>query len=89
MGRILGHPTLKTATYAWPGFLPSPSLTPLLRSEVSLLAAEKNRLKVVLFSYIGGGFSLGTCELIEYLFSSVAGRTLIVLLGIWMLKLLS
>ena len=36
MERSFGHPLLKSATYTWPGYLPSPYLTSLLRREVVL-----------------------------------------------------
>ena len=87
MDRILGHQNLKMATYTWPGFFPSPCLTPLLRKEVSLLAAEKNQVGVVVISYVGGGVTAGTTELVKYLFNGVVGRILVVLLAIWMFKL--
>ena len=87
MERILGHQTLKMATYTWPGFLPSQNLTSLLYNEVSILAAEKNQVKLVLLSYIGGGVSLGTSELIKYIINGMAARTgIAVLLGSWLLK---
>ena len=88
MDRILGHQTLKVATYTWPGFFTSPSLTPLLRKEVSLLAAEKNQVGVVVISYIGGGVIAGTTELVKYLLNGVGGRILVVLLAVWMFKIL-
>ena len=84
----MGHQTLKVATYTWPGFFTSPSLTPLLRKEVSLLAAEKNQVGVVVISYIGGGVTAGTTELVKYLFNGVGGRILVVLLAVWMFKIL-
>ena len=75
------------ATYTWPGFLPSQNLTSLLYNEVSILAAEKNQVKLVLLSYIGGGVSLGTSELIKYIINGMAARTgIAVLLGSWLLK---
>ena len=87
MERILGHQTMKMATYTWPGYLPSPNLTALLNNEVSLLAAEKNQIKLVLLSFIGGGVSLGTSELMKYIFNGMAARTgVAVLLGSWMVK---
>ena len=88
MDRILGHQTLKVATYTWPGFFTSPSLTPLLRKEVSLLAAEKNQVGVVVISYIGGGVIAGTTELVKYLLNGIGGRILVVLLAVWMFKIL-
>ena len=88
MDRILGHQTLKVATYTWPGFFTSPSLTPLLRKEVSLLAAEKNQVGVVVISYIGGGVIAGTTELVKYLLNGVGGRILVALLAVWMFKIL-
>ena len=88
MDRILGHQTLKGATYTWPGFFKSPSLTPLLRKEVSLLAAEKNQVGVVVISYIGGGVTAGTTELVKYLFNGIGGKILVVLLAVWMFKIL-
>ena len=80
---------MKTATYKWPGFFPSPNLTPLLREEVSLMAAEMNQVRVVMISYVGGGVVAGTTELVKYLFNGVVGRTLIVLMAAWMFKISS
>ena len=51
MERSITNNLLKTATYTWPNFIPSPYLTPLLSSEVSLVSAEKNRAKVLLLRY--------------------------------------
>ena len=89
MDRILGQPALKVATYTWPGFFTSPHLTPLLRKEVSLAAAEKNRIRVVAISYLGGGVAPGTEELIGYLFHGTVGRILMVMIAVWMFKMFS
>ena len=86
MERILGHPTLKSATYTWPGYLPSPSLTPLLFKEPPLLTAEMNDVKVVLLSFMAGGITLGTSELVKYLLAGQAVRILIVLCGYILVK---
>ena len=41
MERSFGHPLLKSATYTWPGYLPSPYLTSLLRREVGQCCARQ------------------------------------------------
>ena len=89
MERILGHQTLKSATYTWPGYLPSPSLTPLLFKEAPLLTAEMNDVKVVLLSFMAGGvkgITLGTSELVKYFLAGQAVRILIVLCGYILVK---
>ena len=86
MERILGHQTLKSATYTWPGYLPSPSLTSLLFKEAPLLTAEMNDVKVVLLSFMAGGITLGTSELVKYLLAGMAVRILLVLYGYMLVK---
>ena len=79
--RLLSHPLLKAATYTWPGFIPSPHLTALLKKEGSFVLAERNRALVVLLG-LGGGLLLGIKELIKYLFDGWHGG---VSLGIFIL----
>ena len=70
--RLLSHPLLKAATYTWPGFIPSPHLTALLKKEGSFVLAERNRALVVLLG-LSGGLFLGLKELIKYLFEGWHG----------------
>jgi len=84
MERSFGHPLLKSATYTWPGYLPSPYLTSLLRREAGLVAAEKNQVAVVLVSMVCGP-GLGVWELGRYLISGGMGSAFLatVAAAIW------
>ena len=84
MERVLSHPKLKEATYTWPGFIPSPYLTPLLQRESSLLKVERNRAMVVLTGFVGGGVRLGIWELVKYLTTGTFAKMYVIFLGIWM-----
>ena len=64
--RLLSHSVLKSATYTWPGFIPSPHLTNLLRKEGGMALVERNRALIVLMGFSGGIF-LGTKEFFKYL----------------------
>ena len=79
---IISQKALKSATFSWPGYFPSPSLTSILKSEVSIWAAEKNQLQIVLLSYFAG-FGLGTFELTKYFFTGKIPQTMIVVIGLW------
>lgn len=79
---VVSQKALKSATFSWPGYFPSPNLTSILKSEVSMWAAEKNQLKIVLLSYFAG-FGLGTFELAKYSFTGKIPQTMIVLIGLW------
>ena len=70
--RLLSHPRLKTATYTWPGFIPSPNLTTLLWKEGTLAQVERNRALIVLLGFKGGLF-LGVKELVKYVLSGTSG----------------
>ena len=79
---VISQKALKSATFSWPGYFPSPNLTSILKSEVSIWAAEKNQLKIVLLSYFAG-FGLGTFELTKYFFTGKIPQTMIVVIGLW------
>ena len=83
MGHVFSHPILKEATYTWPGFIPSPYLTPLLQKEASLIKVERNRLLVVLTGFVGGGVRLGAWELVKYLTTGTLAKMYVVILGVW------
>ena len=76
--RLLSHPILKSATYTWPGFIPSPHLTKLLQKEGSFALVERNRAIIVLMGFEGGLF-LGLKELLKY---ALAGWHATISLGI-------
>ena len=76
--RLLSHPMLKSATYTWPGYIPSPHLTKLLQKEGSLALVERNRAIIVLMGF-QGGIVLGLQELVKY---ALGGWHAVVSLGI-------
>lgn len=84
MERSFAHPLLKSATFTWPGYLPSPHLSSLLKKEAGLVAAEKNRAAVVLVSMVSGP-DLGVRELAKYLLSGGMGSVFLATLAaaIW------
>ena len=55
--------------------------------EVSLAAAEANRIRVVAISYVGGGIAAGTTELVGYFFHGVVGRILMVMIAVLMFQM--
>ena len=56
---------------------------------MSLAAAEKNRIRVVAISYVGGGVAAGTAELVGYLSQGVVGRIVMVMIAALMFKTFS
>ena len=57
--------------------------------EVSLAAAEKNRIRVVAISYVGGGVAAGTAELVGDLSHGIVGRIVMVMIAALMFKMFS
>ena len=55
--------------------------------ELSLAAAERNRIRVVAISYVGGGVAAGTAELVGYLRHGVVGRILMVMIAVLMFQM--
>ena len=81
---VMNHPVLKKATYTWPGYIPSPHLTSLLRREGGLMLSERNRLMVVMMSFLEGGVCLGSLEMVKYVSSGVTGILVAAGLGMFL-----
>eukprot|EP00092_Neocalanus_flemingeri_P017258 GFUD01018661.1.p1 GENE.GFUD01018661.1~~GFUD01018661.1.p1 ORF type:complete len:402 (-),score=99.65 GFUD01018661.1:1627-2772(-) len=81
LSHVLSHPVLKSATYTWPGYIPSPHLTSLLYQEAGMILSERNRLMVVMMSFLEGGVFMGLPELVKYAGRGSVGMLLAVMIG--------